>query len=320
MTYSNEIINLCIQHYNNNINVPKTSLMTNVSSITIYRWIDKYNYYFINNTPLTEKIFEEIKKSKIHRASKIHIYEKDICQYVESNNGCSLNDILENIPDAKLSKSTICNLLKKNNISHKKINNRIIEKDLEKINEERILFSNSISDNEFLETIAIDETSKCVTDHKRYGYSEKGVEIKKMFKHKKNRERRTLLAAVTKEGFVDKKIINGSVNGEIYLDFFKENIQTFKNKNILHDNARIHHYKILKEFCKNNDIRLIYTPAYSPEFNPIELVFSEIKTNFRKLKHENLEEDINTSINNVNTDNFIKYYNHSLKFFDKYRN
>ncbi len=97
-------------------------------------------------------------------------------------------------------------------------------------------------------------------------------------------------------------------------------MDNFKNKYILHDNARIHHYTKLKKYCSDNKINLIYTPPYSPEFNPIELVFSEIKTIFRKLEHKKLETDIIISIAGVNTNNFQNYYNHSLKFIHEYRN
>jgi len=61
-------------------------------------------------------------------------------------------------------------------------------------------------------------------------------------------------------------------------------------------------------------------PPYTPQFNPIELVFSELKLIFRKLKHKNLIEDINYSINNVNVNNFIKYVNHSLSYINNYKN
>jgi len=228
MTYSNEVINLCILHYNNNVKISQISKMTNVSSMTIHRWVCKYNYYFINNIPMTDDIFNQIKKITIHGSSKSHLYEKTISEYIKNNEGCSLNDILENNPSVKLSKSTVCVLLKKNNITHKKINNRVVGKNVEKIEEERKLFACKITDDNFLNAIAIDETSKCVNDHKRYGYSKKGDEIKKIFKHKKNRDRRTLLAAVTNKKFINKKIIKGSVNGETYLDFFKENKKIFK--------------------------------------------------------------------------------------------
>jgi len=64
----------------------------------------------------------------------------------------------------------------------------------------------------------------------------------------------------------------------------------------------------------------IYTPAYSPEFNPIEESFSEIKRIFRREDdHSNLILSINNSINNCNKENFIKYFNHSMNIIYKYR-
>ena len=69
-----------------------------------------------------------------------------------------------------------------------------------------------------------------------------------------------------------------------------------------------------------NNINLLYTPAYSPEFNPIEETFSEIKRIFRKENdHSNLILSINNSINNCNKGDFIKYFNHSMNIIYKYR-
>ena len=61
MTYNLEVINLCIFHYNNNTKISQISKITNISSVTIHRWIYKYNYYFINNISLND---EEILKIK----------------------------------------------------------------------------------------------------------------------------------------------------------------------------------------------------------------------------------------------------------------
>ena len=49
------------------------------------------------------------------------------------------------------------------------------------------------------------------------------------------------------------------------------------NKFLFLDNASIHHSKIFKEYCKNNKINIIYNTPYSPEYNPIEIMFSKHK-------------------------------------------
>ena len=126
------------------------------------------------------------------------------------------------------------------NITHKKINNKFFPRDYNIINEERSIFANgkqSFIDVNYLNYIFI--------DYARYDYLKKGKIITKNYKHL--RERKTLLFAINKDNFVSNKIINDSVKRDIYLLFFEENLEIFKYKTILHDNARIHHSKLLKE-------------------------------------------------------------------------
>ncbi|BCM93552.1 hypothetical protein IAD21_05443 [Abditibacteriota bacterium] len=49
------------------------------------------------------------------------------------------------------------------------------------------------------------------------------------------------------------------------------------------DNARIHHGQSLKEAVEAAGHSLLYLPPYSPDFNPIELVWSWLKTKVREL-------------------------------------
>ena len=44
------------------------------------------------------------------------------------------------------------------------------------------------------------------------------------------------------------------------------------------DNASIHKVAGIREMVEERGARLLYLPAYSPDFNPIELAFSTIKT------------------------------------------
>lgn len=50
------------------------------------------------------------------------------------------------------------------------------------------------------------------------------------------------------------------------------------------DNARIHHAKKVKRYCKDHDIKLIYLPPYSPELNPIEFLRKRIKKTYRMIQ------------------------------------
>ena len=62
-----------------------------------------------------------------------------------------------------------------------------------------------------------------------------------------------------------------------------------------------------------------YIPPYSPEFNPIELIFSKMKTKFRSLDHNNLLRDIETSIKIINQSDLEKCYYHTIKCIKEYK-
>ena len=49
------------------------------------------------------------------------------------------------------------------------------------------------------------------------------------------------------------------------------------NSVIIMDNARIHHDNELVELLEGLGCRVVFLPPYSPDFNPIETAFSNIK-------------------------------------------
>ena len=52
------------------------------------------------------------------------------------------------------------------------------------------------------------------------------------------------------------------------------------------DNAKCHNNLIIKDLL-NNVINGIYLPPYSPELNPIELVFNKFKSELKKTEFFN---------------------------------
>jgi len=111
-----------------------------------------------------------------------------------------------------------------------------------------------------------------------YTWSEKGTQPlieQKQYK----RERVTLFGAVNP--------ISGQVtiqqaergNSISFLRYLKKIIKTYDKLagkiHLILDNVRYHHAKILKPFLEKNKnkIELMFLPAYSPDFNPIERVW-----------------------------------------------
>lgn len=303
MTYSLDLINLVQHLYINNVKLKDISLKLNIHVQTIYRWMKLYKN---NILPVKNRIIiSKINKEKI---------DNKIIEYVNKNKGCTLKDISYNINN-KVSLSTIYRILKKYNITHKKINNHIIYKKQEDITQNRIDFvkENPLDEN----NIYIDESSFCIDDNKRYGYSQKGDRIS-IIKHARNRSRYSLIMAISKNKVECYKIVKNAVNTDIYLDFIKDNINIFKYKNIYQDNAQIHHTKKLKEYININKLSFRYNPPYSPEFNPIEIIFSKMKTLYRNLEHINIIDDIINTINKINKNDLSNSYKHTFNIIKNY--
>jgi hypothetical protein len=114
--------------------------------------------------------------------------------------------------------------------------------------------------------------------------------------------------AISNKTILAYKISKESFNSEKYLAFINKNKEVFKNKTLLQDNVRFHYSKIVKEFVKENNIEMNYILAYSSIFNPIEMSFPKIKSNYKKLNHNDIEKDIIELINKITSNDLNNYY------------
>ena len=56
------------------------------------------------------------------------------------------------------------------------------------------------------------------------------------------------------------------------------------------DNLSSHKVSGVKEAIESAGAQVVYLPPYSPDFNPIEMVFSKLNTMLRKLKIRTMDE------------------------------
>lgn len=58
------------------------------------------------------------------------------------------------------------------------------------------------------------------------------------------------------------------------------------------DNASFHHTDEVQELCDHAGVKLMFLPPYSPDLNPIEEFFSQLKARARrKMRTRNPDED-----------------------------
>jgi len=286
MTYSEDFIINIINYYNKN-NITKTELskMFNISIPTINRWLK--GIFPVN-----------IRKSKISNYTNI------IKDYVIKNVFTSYKDIYKYINN-KISFGSIYNILKTNNITYKRVYRRETYKTKEQILHSKKEFKNNSHISDFLNAISIDECHFNDVMYYNRAYSLKNDKIIDYRKHKSNKNKKSLLLAISNNNILNYIIVDGSITSNIFKNF----ISLFTNKTIILDNAPIHHSKIVKELANNLNNHLLFIPPYTPEYNPIEYIFSKIKNNYRKLEHNNITKDIEDTIKLITMSDCFNSFN-----------
>ena len=111
-------------------------------------------------------------------------------------------------------------------------------------------------------------------------------------------DRYHILPAYTQDGVLLARIYQGSTDGEVFEDFLGELLQWCgrwpQAKSVLvMDNASFHRSDRVDELCAEAGVILVYLPPYSPDLNPIEEFFAELKAFIRRnwKVHQSSHED-----------------------------
>ena len=126
----------------------------------------------------------------------------------------------------------------------------------------------------------------------------------------------TFIAGFRQTGIVAPMLIKGAMNGEAFLAYIEQClVPTLKRKDIVvADNVSFHKVAGVEEAIQACGAELRYLPQYSPEFNPIELVFHPLKTLLRKAAErtiKGLERRVGSFIRALDPSECMSYFRHS---------
>lgn len=96
-------------------------------------------------------------------------------------------------------------------------------------------------------------------------------------------QRYQILPAYTQDGILLSRVFQGSTDTEGFEDFLEELLQWCgrwpePRSVLIMDNASFHHSPRIERLCFDAGVKLLYLPPYSPDLNPIEEFFAELKT------------------------------------------
>jgi transposase len=138
--------------------------------------------------------------------------------------------------------------------------------------------------------VFLDETSVNIGMTRLYGRSLKGVRIIEYVPYVKYK-RVSILSTIRVNGESNPFVYSGTLNGNLFMQYIWECVvPKLKPYDILvMDCLSSHKMKIISEMVESAGANVLYLPPYSPDFNPIETIFSQIKSDFREHKPRDIE-------------------------------
>lgn len=94
----------------------------------------------------------------------------------------------------------------------------------------------------------------------------------------------TLLAAIRLDGVFAPMVLDGPVNGESFAGYIEQSLvpELAAGDIVIMDNLPAHKSQRITQAIEGAGCTLVYLPPYSPDFNPIENMWSKVKASLRK--------------------------------------
>ena len=152
----------------------------------------------------------------------------------------------------------------------------------------RAFYQHKLSNFHSYQLVFVDE-SGCDkrVGHRRTGWAPLGVTPVQVSKFHRG-QRYHMLPAYAQDGIILSRIYSGSTDAALFEDFLKQLLQHCGRfpapKSVLvMDNASFHRSQRVEQLCSDAGVKLLYLPPYSPDFNPIEEYFAELKAYIKKV-------------------------------------
>jgi transposase len=138
--------------------------------------------------------------------------------------------------------------------------------------------------------VFIDETWAATNMTRRYGRSRRGRRLVSKVPHG-HWKTTTFIGALRHGGLTAPTVIDGAVNGELFLAYVEQQlVPTLQPGDIVvMDNLSSHKLAGVRKAIERVDARVVYLPPYSPDFNPIEMVFAKLKDLIRRAAPRTIE-------------------------------
>lgn len=125
----------------------------------------------------------------------------------------------------------------------------------------------------------------------------------------------TLVAGLTLEGLIAPVVLDGPMNGEAFLAYIEQFVcpAILPGSIVIMDNLSAHKVTGVADLIEAHGAEALYLPPYSPDLNPIEMTFAQLKSRIRRGRPrtvDDLWEAIGTATQEVTPQNARNYFRH----------
>lgn len=166
------------------------------------------------------------------------------------------------------------------------------------------------------EMVWVDETATHMFMTPTHGRARRGKRVG--YKGRKRYRKFTLIAAAGLEGVIATRLVEGHMKLEDWLAFLKEDLLPAiqgSERPVQWDNLKAHHSYQGRLMMHEAGHLVCFQPPYSPEANPIEEMFSKLKTHLRYAKAKTLaalRQALASGFESISSRNMCAYAFHSL--------
>lgn len=273
MTYSIDLINAALNYH-------KISKLSSRKVAEIFGISKSILCYWLKELPL---IYSSVATNK---SQNITVEMLNFVKNSLNHNPYQIQKVIQEKLNKKfnidISIFTVRTILKIIKYTKKKVSRKLYNKDLKMHKYNRKEFKKKIKKIKKEDIICIDEVGVTRDTYCKNGYCHKSKRLQYFVDMAKLPKKRSIIVAISNEKIVHYKVLtNKNANKKFFLEFIEELTQKVKNKKILMDNVNFHKGKEIIEAITKSNNEPLFIPPYSPEFNPIEELFSSFKSYLR---------------------------------------
>jgi transposase len=236
-----------------------------------------------------------------------------------------LRQLVEETPDATLealkqkmgvsgSRMIICRALRKLGLPLKKKSPHASERDTPEVQEERREFGEAVEPIEPRRLAFVDETGVTTAMTPAYGRAPRGERVEASAPA--SWESVTMIAAIGPGGVRAPMAFEGALNAATFLAYVEQVLVPALRRGdvVIFDNLSSHLSPAVSEAIGRAGASVLPLPPYSPDFNPIEEMFSKFKAFLRRVgarAKEQLYDAIGDGLREVTPEDILGWFRHA---------